>query len=421
MFGPSPVRSMLVSIVSALVLTMSVAAAPKTSLPGATVTELIALARQLSPELAAVALTAEAATARITSAGALPDPTLRVEADNLDNRNVAMNGQTTTFRLMQEFPLWGKLGLKRDIATFDATAARYRSRGVEFDLIARVKSVFAARYATFRAYVLTQRTLETVSTAAATLRDRYTQGGATQEDVLRLEIEAEELRIELERLRGQQTKTAAQLNALLNRRPDAPLAVPAVLRPLPAESKMGVSALVDRAVRFNPMVGEGQAKSGSATVAQSLAERNRYPDVSLGVMTTRDRDGYAGTGVMGELRIPLQWGAKQADIAAASAERAAAEQRLNTLKATLGGEIAGLLAEYRATAKALEIMQQHHLPKSEVVVRSALTGLESGQGDALRVLDAIRRLRNVQLEILKIQIQQQASLAEIEKAIGGDL
>jgi len=322
---------MRVGIVSALVLTMPVAAAPKTSQPGATVTELIALARQLSPELAAVALTAEAATARIISAGALPDPTLRVEADNLDNRNVAMNGQTTTFRLMQEFPLWGKLGLKRDIATFDATAARYRSRGVEFDLIARVKSVFAARYATFRAYVLTQRTLETVSTAAATLRDRYTQGGATQEDVLRLEIEAEELRIELERLRGQQTKTAAQLNALINRRPDAPLAVPAALRPLPAESKMGVAALLDRAARLNPMIAEGRAKTGSAAAAQTLADRNRYPDVSLGVMTTRDRDGYAGSGVMGELRVPLQWGAKQAEVDAASAERAAAEQRLNTI------------------------------------------------------------------------------------------
>jgi len=421
MFGPPFVRSMRVSIVSALVLTMPVAAAPKTSLPGATVTELIALARQLSPELAAVALTAEAATARIISAGALPDPTLRVEADNLDNRNVAMDGQTTTFRLMQEFPLWGKLGLKRDIATFDATAARYRSRGVEFDLIARVKSVFAARYATFRAYALTQRTLETVSTAAATTRDRYTQGGATQEDVLRLEIEGEELRIELERLRGQQTKTAAQLNALINRRPDAPLAVPVALRPLPAESKMGVAALLDRAARLNPMIAEGRAKTGSAAAAQTLADRNRYPDVSVGVMTTRNRDGYAGTGVMGELRVPLQWGAKQAEIDAASAERVAAEQRLNTLKATLGGEIAGMLAEYRATAKTLDILQQHHLPKSEVIVRSALSALESGQGDSLRVLDAIRRLRNVQLEILKTQVQQQASLAEIEKAIGGDL
>ena len=416
------VRSILAGFVSALVLTGPILAAPKTTAPGATVGELIALARQLSPELAATALTADAAIARITSAGALPDPNFRVSGDNLDQRNVSMNGITTVYRLMQEFPLWGKLDLKRDIAGFEATAAQYRRRGAEFELIARVKSVFAARYATFQARALTQRTLDTVLTSATTLRDRYAQGGTTQEDVLRLEIEAEELSIEIERLRGQQTKTAAQLNALLNRRPDAPLAIPVALRRLPNEGKMSVAVLVDRAIRLNPTIAEGEAKARSATAAQTLAERNLYPDVSFGVMHTRDKnDSYAGTGVMGEVRIPLQWEAKEAEIAAASAERAAAEQRVNALRAGIGGELAGMLAEYRATAKTLQIMQQHHLPKSELVVRSALSALESGQGDVLRVLDAIRRVRNMQLEILKIQVQQQALLAEIEKTIGGDL
>ena len=317
-----------------------------------------------------------------------------------------MNGATITFRVMQEFPLWGKLDLKRDMAAFEAIAARYRRRGTELDLVARLKSVFAARYAAFQGRALTQRTLDTVLTTAATLRDRYGQGGATQEDVLRLEIEAEELNIEIERLRGQQAKTAAQLNVLLNRRPDAPLAAPLKASSLPSPATM---------------IAEGEAKTALAGVAQSLAERNRYPDVTLGIMTTRDRDGYAGTGVMGELRIPFQWGAKEADIAAASAERAAAEQRLTTLKAAIRGEVAGILAEYRAMVKTLEIMQQHHVPKSELVVRSALSALETGQGDVIRVLDAVRRLRNMQLEILKMQVQQQAMLAEIEKAIGGDL
>jgi len=413
-------RFMLGGLIGAIVVIGPVAAAPKGP-PGATATELIALARQLSPELAAAALTAEAATARIISAGALPDPTLRVDADNLDSRNVSMNGPTYTFRLMQEFPLWGKRELKSDMANFEATAARFRSQSAQLDLVARVKSVFAARYATFRAQALTQKARDTVLTAAATLRDRYAQGGTTQEDVLRLEIEGEELQIEIERLRGQETKTEAQLNALLNRSPNAPLAIPVALRPLPVETKLNVAILVDRAVKLNPMIAEADAKAGSANVAQTLAERNRYPDVSLGVMTTRDRSGYAGSGVMGEVHVPLQWGAKEAEVSAASAERAAAEQRSSAVRVTLRGEVAGMLAVYRATAKNLDILQQHHLAKSEQVVQLALTALQTGQGDVLRVLDAIRRVRNVQLEILKIQVEQQTSLAEIEKAIGSDL
>jgi outer membrane protein TolC len=332
-----------------------------------------------------------------------------------------MNGQTTVSRLMQEFPLWGKLDLKRDIASFEASAAQYRRRGAELELIARVKSVFAARYATFQALVLTQRSLDTVRTATTNVRDRYGEGAAAQEDVLRLEIEAEELNIEIARLRGQMDKTAGQLNALLNRRPTAPLARPVALRPLPSEKRLGVENLVDRAFRSNPSIAEGEAKAGSASATKQLAQRNFYPDLSLGLMTTRDRDGYAGTGVMAEVRIPLQWQAKEAELSAAAAEQAAAYRKLQALKAALGGELAGLLAEYRAALKTLAILEHHHLPRSELVVRSSLSALETGQGDAFKVLDAIRRLRSVQLEILKIRVQLQATLAEIEKSIGEDL
>src|SRR6266404_183611 len=179
-------RSSIIGLLGALALTEPVSAAPKTTTPGSTVGELIALARQLSPELAAAALNAEAAVARSTSAGALPDPTGRVTTDNLDQRNVSMNGRTTQYRLMQEFPLWGKLDLKRDIASFEATAAQHRRRSAELELVARVKGVFAARYATFKALTLTQQTLDTVTTATANVRDRYSQGSAAQDGVLRL-------------------------------------------------------------------------------------------------------------------------------------------------------------------------------------------------------------------------------------------
>jgi cobalt-zinc-cadmium efflux system outer membrane protein len=414
-------RTSVIGLATTVVLTLASPATADPIAPGATVGELIALARRLSPELAAAALSAEAAIPRIASAGALPDPTLRVEADNLDNRNMALNGQTTVSRLMQEFPLWGKLDLKRDIASFEASAANYRRRSAELELIARVKSVFAARYATFQALVLTQRSLDTVRTTTTNVRDRYSQGAGAQEDVLRLEIEAEELNIEIARLRGQMDKTAAQLNALLNRRLTAPLARPVALPPLPSERRLGVENLVDRAIRSNPSIAEGEAKAGSAGAATELAQRNFYPDLSLGLMTTRDRDGYAGTGVMAEVRIPLQWQAKEAEVSAAAAEQAAAHQKLQALKATLAGDLGGLLAEYRAAAKTLRILQQQNLPKSDLIVRSALSALETGQGDAFKVRDAIRRLLSVQLEILKLRVQLQTTLAEIEKAIGGDL
>src|SRR5260370_16938541 len=104
-------RPILTGFISVLVLPGPVVAAPKGA-PGATATELIALARQLNPEVAAAALTAEAATARIASAAALPDPNFRVTGDNLAQRNLSMNRIPTIYSLIQQCPLCAKLRLK---------------------------------------------------------------------------------------------------------------------------------------------------------------------------------------------------------------------------------------------------------------------------------------------------------------------
>ncbi|SDR61777.1 Outer membrane protein TolC [Rhizobiales bacterium GAS113] len=398
-----------------------VAAAPKlTPKPrplGATVAELLAVARQTSPEVAAAALDAEAAAARITIAGALPDPVASIQNDNFARHSTSGQGTTLTYKVMQEFPLWGKRQLKEDIAELDAKAAGYRRRSAELELETRIKSVFAARNATFVALRLNKEILTTVDAALTTARDRFAQNAATT----KLEIEAADLEAETVRLHAQTVKTAAQLNALLSRRPDAPLAVPAGFRRLPPDTSMTMSALVDRAVRANSDVAEGAAKASAAATNLELANRNRYPDISLGASVSQENGRYGSSAIMGEFRIPLQWGAKEAGVRAAAADQAAAEARLRALKQRLGGEVAGMIAEYKSNAKALVIMRQHHLPDAQLALKSALGILPTPSGSLADVFAASQRLQRIQLDILKLDTEQQVAVAEIEKIIGGDL
>ena len=53
------------------------------TLPGANVESLLAIAREVSPDLRTSRLEAEAARERIDPAGALPDPLLRIELENI--------------------------------------------------------------------------------------------------------------------------------------------------------------------------------------------------------------------------------------------------------------------------------------------------------------------------------------------------
>ena len=110
--------------VGALLLTLALSAWAQTGpLPGASVESLLAAAREHSPDMRMVRSEAEAARERIQPAGALPDPVLRIELENL-TRNGTQSATLlpaqvgdTKYTLIQPLPFWGKRDLKREVAS----------------------------------------------------------------------------------------------------------------------------------------------------------------------------------------------------------------------------------------------------------------------------------------------------------------
>ena len=139
MTARNSVRTLAIIGATLAALWLSPGAASERQLPGATVESVVALARQLSPELAAVGLDAEAAAHRVGAAGALADPTVTFEAWDVNSRGVGQR----RIGVEQEFKLWGRSELERDVARSDADAASHQSRAADTDLIARVKTVYA--------------------------------------------------------------------------------------------------------------------------------------------------------------------------------------------------------------------------------------------------------------------------------------
>ena len=76
--------------------------------PGIAVDDLLALVKNFNPELAAAALDREAAAAKIYPAGALDDPMVNLSRDQ--------GFRQTLLTVSQDFPLWGKRELRREVA-----------------------------------------------------------------------------------------------------------------------------------------------------------------------------------------------------------------------------------------------------------------------------------------------------------------
>ena len=180
---------------SMLVLALAILAAPArgepaipaAAVPGATVEQVLAIARRLSPELAARALDTEAAQARVDIAGSLADPMIRITADEIDRTSGPRLGKMY-YTVEQEFPLWGKRDLKRAQAGADVARSQADARATEAELIEKVKVAYAQYYQADQALRTTEDLHRVVHDIAQVARDRYGQGRSSQPEVYKAEV-----------------------------------------------------------------------------------------------------------------------------------------------------------------------------------------------------------------------------------------
>lgn len=404
----------------------SASASGDVAVPGATVDQLLVLARRLNPDVAAAALESEAARARVDAAGRLPDPTFATEFKDIDRqRDSALPEELARveYKIQQSFPLWGKLELQESGARARAGAARETQRTTELEIAARIKTIFAAYYAAFESGRVTRDLYGTVATLADVTQSRYAQGLGEQEDAIRAEVEKTRLRTDLVRFGADQRQRAAQLNALLDRAQDAPLAAPEALRPLPDET-LELAALLERARLANPTIGAAGSQITAAEADQALVRKSWYPDVTLGVTFQQfvDQDKRSpGYEAMIGTTIPLQWGLREAWEREAAANVAAARRRQDAADARVRGDLADAFWALDGLRRIGVLLKDVQLPESRLALQTALRGYEQGRSNLNAVLDTEQRVFETMLRLLAVQVEQQVRLAEIERLIGSDL
>ena len=69
----------------------------------------------------------------------------------------------------------------------------------------------------------------------------------------------------------------------------------------------------------------------------------------------------------------------------------------------------------------MQIYVSRQLPPARSSVDNARNGFQAGSLDISLVFEAERRLRAVQLDLLKLKVELQAKYAEMERLAGGSL
>ncbi|TAN64391.1 TolC family protein [bacterium] len=385
--------------------------------------DLLAEAMSNNPELRALKERYGARLARVYYEGALDDPALKVEMEDLASKKPYNNGpgnaMQTRYTLSQMFPFPGKRSAKEKIAEKEAlvSKAEFESKAVEIAYMVK-EAYYAYAYASL-AIKINGEVKELLSYISSIVQSRYSVGQALQQDVIKAQFEAAMLTNELIALTAERDGMEERLKALLDRHADLPLGEPA----LPKLEKADASAyaFTNASGALNPEIKAVEYELQASEMSVDLAKRNYYPDFMVGVAPVQ-RDGRFDTyDFMFQINIPLWRSKYDSQTKEAISNAGSARLRLSAQRNKKAFEIKEALLKVSAAYKTAELYETSLVPQAEMSFESALKGYQSGKSDFLTLLDTGRSLKKTKIERAGSFMDYKKKLAMLEKAVGAEL
>ena len=378
---------------------------------GSALRDFVRFAVMNQPQVQAAYYDWAAAVERITIERSLPDPKFSLEADIDEMLSTLMPG------LMMDFPGPGKRAAAGELATAESEAKYYK---FEWSVL---QAAFALRKAYYELHFLSERvgvnqeTQQLLTDIEKLARMQNEAGKVTLQDVLRARIEQAKLATEIENLDDSRAPLVAQFQAALGIRAgdDAP-PVPQRFESTPLD--LGSDQLVAAAMARNPRLKAMEAEVRAADASIRVAAKARVPDFNAGLEADVKADPLMVRPTLG-ITLPIWRDKIAAQIAAAQANKQAAEARFSSEQIMLAVEFAEKSFIFRESSRNLALLRNELLPLARQSVEVAPAGYTAGEVDFLNLLDAQRTLLEFRLAEVEAGVQRELALAELSSLILG--
>lgn len=176
--------------------------------------------------------------------------------------------------------------------------------------------------------------------------------------------------------------------------------------------------LLDIAFARSPRLKAMEADVRMAEASISMAAKSKIPDFSLGVMAeAKAAPTFARP--LATTTIPLWRDKIAAQIAAAQANKRAAEARLSAEQIMVTVDFAMKTYDYREVTRNLALLHGTLISKARQSLEIARAGYLSGQIDFFNLIDAQRTLQNFQLDEIEARMRRELILADLSLNIAG--
>jgi len=391
--------------------------------------KLINEALQKNPDYLSAQKQWESAKAQIPQAGALPDPSLGLAVANLPVNSFAFDQEPMTGKkilLMQMFPFPGKLGLKEDIADYQAQVVEQQVEELKNNLIKNVKLTYYNLFLIDKTIEIVEKNKTLLQQFVQVAETKYSVGKGLQQDVLKAQVELSKLSDKLISLQQKRNTFVFQFNKLLNRDIGSIVGKTAELNK--SESQFTPDELHELGLKHRPLLKSWQLLIEKSKSANKLAKLDYLPDFSLGAAYTQRDDLSSGMkmydffSVELKVSLPLYFYKKQSKKAEETQLMInSIEDKYNSVKNEVLFQIEDTFTELDKNAKLIDLYKTGIIPQASQSLNSAMSGYQVDKVDFLTLLNNQMTLFNYEIEYYKVLVDHEKNLAELEAVVGKNL
>lgn len=366
----------------------------------------------------------KAALERIPQAKALEDPKFTY-SHFIEEVETRVGPQQNKFSLTQTFPWFGKLEAKTEAASAKANLARQQYETAKLELFRDVKNAYYEFSYLATALEIARNNLELLKHFEQVARTKYRTAAATHPDVIRAQIELAKMEDVLNSLQQLKAPTIAQLNAVLNREPNADLTWPD--QTTPVELNIDRDEIISKVVRQNPELTELNWRTLAAKAQVEIAKKNFYPDIGVGInwiqtgqaSSSQVADsGQDAVAVMFSVNIPLWSDKYKAAERQAKAQVRKYHQQIIDTKNRKIFEAIQILYEIEDNRRKFRLYGNVLVSMAKELIKSSESAYRAGTLDFLSLIDAERMLLKYQLDYNRSVVDYMQTIAKLEVITG---
>ena len=380
--------------------------------------DLLRVALSQNPSLKAARARWAMMKERVPQARAWDDLMIGVDLQRMGTTNFFKTNDAE-WMVSQVLPVSGKNLSRGRAAQAEALSVYQDFRRVQLDVANRTHAAYYRLAGAYGQLDLNRNNQDLLKGFAEISRKKYEVGTATQADVLLAETELARLSEGKALIERDISDQQSQLNVLMNRPANHPLAQPAPLTFIPPTLSASEAESLAKASR--PEVLSASRKVDAEKARLELARRQWIPDPQLRIAARQYSPSQGireyDTGIV----ISVPWANSKkyaAGVAEAANSLESARQENEAARAQALGMVRDQLKKIETFAANYRLFHDQIAPTAKMTVAATRAGYETDKNSFLELITAQRNQRDIESSALNQLIEHQVAVAELEALVG---